>query len=279
MLNLAVQVGERIRVAVFGGDKRVEDLKWPIHLDVRHFEYKHQSTVNSLVKSIKAGSIDYMILLTNLMGHSAYDTLRHQDVPIFHWRKSPGQLSREIASLIPPGSLIRHMTKKPKDSPMTGPVRPVVTPTPPPPQEKKIPVEAAQELKIHKAIEINIDPMETFGVALSNIIKREGITQSQFGKKVGHNQATISYWTRKGRPANPDKLLALYPELSRFFNKIEVVDAIQEKKEEIMNNVVSFTPTYSESLLRKWRKAREDLDKSKKVLEEIEMEMATFPGL
>ncbi len=215
------------RVAIFGGDERVGRLEWPEHLDVRTYPYKSDQSQRQVVASAKSGSIDHLVLLTRYMGHGNYTPLRALDVPVIHWDRSPGALSREISTMIPEKPeagwerLLRPTKPEENRGPGRGTLR-IKVPTPSiidvgPKQPSVDPIEVARALGAEILPHVTIPPPETFGQALRRILAKERLTGADLGRMIGKSQPVVSAWTLdKSMPRDMKPLVDLWPELCRF---------------------------------------------------------------
>lgn len=268
MANASRATHDRVRVAICGGDERVSDLVWPQHIEVKHFPYKSNSSANKLLQSLKSGKVDMLIILTKYIGHSTYNSVKWADVPIVHWPKSPMSLSKEIDSIcpIPDG----WEPSKPAQKLVPVPVPHVEEPT----QVKEVEERMATPATVEERV-----VQEDFSTVFKRLMESENLNQSGMAKKIGIAQATVSRIVRGlSTPSTFSgeliiKLSGAYPELGKFFG------GTLKTLQPVTNNVIPFTPTYTTELMKRWRKAKEDFEEAKRNLEEIEMEMMTFPGL
>lgn len=83
------------RIAVIGGDGRVERAAWPDDIDVTTYTGMPENA-NRIIESFNAGKLDRCVVLTRWMSHSIWDTLRKGPIPVSAWPYGIPRLAKEM---------------------------------------------------------------------------------------------------------------------------------------------------------------------------------------
>jgi len=171
-------------IAIYGGDSRTERLVWPTGYDIRFFKSARDGGSGEslrLINSLRAGKIDTLILLTRFMGHSDFDMLKRSGrtyaKSVITWTKGAGELSRQIAELVP-APLPRALLEKKEPT-----VKPI---------KKTAPVVERAPIAARKGPKPKIteqQKQEIFALAGK-------MGQTEIGRKYGIAQSSVSYLLR-----------------------------------------------------------------------------------
>lgn len=179
-------------IAIYGGDARTSRLGWPKGYNIRFFQatkFGGNGETERLVSMLRGRRIGTLILLTKFMSHSDSDTLRRVGRTyanrLIMWTKGPGELSRELADMVPAPQVVAVPVPKIEA------VRQV--------EAEKEPTLAKNKKKHtrHVFTEEQIEEMKA--------LSRKGVLQKEIGRRFGIVQSAVSYLVRGGRKANAVK--------------------------------------------------------------------------
>lgn len=95
----STSASSRPRVIVFGGDDRGATTRWPSSIDVVTYAGK-QINVDRIVRSVQAGKVDRIVVLTRWMSHSQWERLRKLDAPLTAWPAGLDRLAKELPGIM-----------------------------------------------------------------------------------------------------------------------------------------------------------------------------------
>lgn len=98
-IRKGLPVQQPLRVAVIGGDARIDKVDWPPDLDVTTYT-SAQPNVNRLLESVRAGKIDRIVALVRWMPHTTWHSLRGGPAPVTAWPYGIPRLAKELHSLL-----------------------------------------------------------------------------------------------------------------------------------------------------------------------------------
>jgi hypothetical protein len=105
----------RNRIAVFGGDRRVERLPWPAGFEMKFFGSSHHVGTRELDRFSQAHHMvpfSLVVLLTKFVGHTSQSALRRQHVNLVLWRKGLGELVQKLPALAAQHQIYAHVENR-----------------------------------------------------------------------------------------------------------------------------------------------------------------------
>lgn len=95
----------KLRIAIFGGDDRAENMfRWGKDFDFTFYQahkYGGQGDVKRLLNALGAGKFDAVVFVTKLSGHGEYAVLKAAaSCRFITWDRGFGELAKQIPDLV-----------------------------------------------------------------------------------------------------------------------------------------------------------------------------------